>query len=98
MDEALFRHAWNEISYAKDAIENAARAFQRCGDDSSKPHVIMKARVFLDSPGNWCCMFGECLATSPAGFGNSPARACADFDRRWLWSHAEIDAADNGNQ
>ena len=86
---------------ALEVQQQAYAASQRIQDSASEiaseltaPHVKMRARVFLDKPGVWCCMYGECLADSPAGFGDSPARACSDFDRRWTYSQAEIDKAD----
>lgn len=94
MDEALFRIAHNAIESAADSIRQAASVWECAGNDRRAPHLLVGARVFLDSPGHWCCMFGDCLATAPAGYGDSPARACADFDRRWLWSTAEIDKHD----
>lgn len=60
-------------------------------DEAAMPHVLMRPRVFLEKPGVWCAMYGECLADSPAGFGSSPYAACADFDRRWLYSQEQID-------
>jgi hypothetical protein len=101
MNDELFRIAHNAIERSADTVMQAARQYEQHAMDLNKPHVYMRPRVFLDQPGVWCCMYGDCLATCPAGFGDSPARACADFDRRWLWSTAEIDkheAARGGEQ
>ena len=98
MDQSLFNVAYNAIECSRTNIGDAASAFQRVAEDLQRPHIVMRARVFLEKPGVWCCMYGECLADSPAGFGDSPARACADFDRRWLWSQAEIDAHDKAKE
>ena len=84
--------------YAFSAGQRIEWAAANIEQTLTAPHVVMRARVFLDQPGVWCCMYGECLADSPAGFGDSPARACADFDRRWLWSQAEIDAHDKAKE
>jgi len=73
---------------------NAAEAVRDAARQATLPHVLMRPRVFLDQPGHWCAMYGECLADSPAGYGDSPYAACADFDRRWLWSQAQIDKCD----
>lgn len=48
----------------------------------SAPHTRMKPRIFPD--GNmWCALYGEDLQEGIAGFGETPAAACADFDKNW---------------
>lgn len=48
----------------------------------SAPHTQMRPRVFPD--GNaWCALYGDDLQCGVAGFGKTPAEACADFDTNW---------------
>lgn len=48
----------------------------------SSPHVLMRPAVFPD--GNaWCALYGENLQEGVCGFGDTPALACADFDKNW---------------
>jgi hypothetical protein len=45
-------------------------------------HATMRPRVFPD--GNmWCALYGDNLQDGVAGFGETPAKACADFDKNW---------------
>lgn len=48
----------------------------------SASHVLMRPRVFPDGD-QWCALYGEDLQMGVAGFGDTPAAACADFDRNW---------------
>lgn len=45
-------------------------------------HVRMKPRVFQDGTA-WCCLYGDNLQEGVAGFGDTPAQACAAFDIAW---------------
>jgi hypothetical protein len=81
------------VGAAHQASQSAQNCFDGLREVYEAPHVYMRPRVFLDSPGVWCCMYGECLADSPAGFGDSPSKACDDFDRRWRYSQQQIDKA-----
>lgn len=46
------------------------------------PHVRMRPAVFPDG-NQWCCLYGNDLQVGVAGFGETPARACAAFDLAW---------------
>lgn len=46
------------------------------------PHVIHNAQIIRDG-NQWCCILGD-LPTGVCGFGNTPAEACAEFDRVWI--------------
>ena len=46
-----------------------------------EPHVVMRPEVTKD--GNaWLCIYGD-LPTGVVGCGETPEKACADFDRAW---------------
>lgn len=45
------------------------------------PHVIHGAQVMQDG-NQWCCILGD-LPTGVVGFGDTPEKACAEFDRVW---------------
>lgn len=48
----------------------------------SAPHVVENARVFLD--GNmWCCLKGDDIQSGVCGFGETPEKACSEFDNVW---------------
>lgn len=46
------------------------------------PHVVMRARVTQDG-GKYLCVYGENIQDGIVGEGDTPAAACADFDRAW---------------
>ncbi len=60
------------------ACANNAAAHAR-----NSPHVIYGARVTQDG-NQWLALVGDDLATGVVGCGDSPAAACAAFDRAWL--------------
>lgn len=45
------------------------------------PHVIHGAQIAQDG-NQWCCILGD-LQTGVVGFGDTPERACAEFDKVW---------------
>lgn len=76
-------------------MNQITEAWTNSGDMAGRPHVLMRPCVFPENITTWCCLYGENIQEGVAGFGDSPRAACDDFDRRWNWSQAQIDAADN---
>jgi hypothetical protein len=77
------------------AIEDIRQAICVAADKISSPHAIMRPRVFPD--GNmWCALYGDDLQMGVAGFGATPAAACADFDKNWNTQRALIEK-ENGD-
>jgi hypothetical protein len=71
-EQAVLNSQWNAAQEA-NITEQARRA----------PHVLLPVRVTPD--GNmWCCLYGEDLMVGVAGFGETPAQACAAFDEAWF--------------
>ena len=46
------------------------------------PHVLMRPAIYPDG-NQWCALYGINLQEGVAGFGDTPALACADFDKNW---------------
>lgn len=67
----------NEMYLVRAAVTEAM-------DFIAAPHVRMSPKVFPEG-NQWCCLYGDDLAVGVAGFGDSPAAACAAFDQAW-WS------------
>src|SRR5208283_992183 len=86
MSSAIGEHA--EELYRQAALVALVRE-----QDISKPSMTIRPRLFLDGD-RWCALFGENIQDGVAGFGSSPARAYADFDRNWMWSKAEKESYD----
>lgn len=61
----------------------------------ASPHVLMRPAVSPD--GNmWCALYGEDLQCGVAGFGETPEKACADFDKNWREQTLKIKEQRNG--
>ena len=69
----------SDFSFEVESIKNAA--WEACGAISA-PHAVMKPVVFPDGS-MWCALYGEDLQRGVAGFGETPALACVDFDKNW---------------
>jgi hypothetical protein len=66
------QHAAVAIAEAAAGIESAMTA----------PHVLMRPSLAPD--GNmWSALYGPSLAEGVCGFGETPAAAMADFDKKW---------------
>ena len=75
------------MSYASEqgvlnAQWNAAEMAFQVEVARSAQHVLMRPRVYPDG-GQWCALYGENLQEGVAGFGETPEKACADFDLNW---------------
>jgi hypothetical protein len=68
-EQAVLNTQWNAAAEAI-ATEQARRA----------PHVLLSPRIFLDGD-QWCALLGENLVEGVAGFGDTPEKACAEFDK-----------------
>lgn len=58
--------------------DNAEEAFT----DMVRPSVLYRPRIFVDGR-LWCALYGDNLQDGVAGFGESPAAAMRDFDKKW---------------
>lgn len=70
-EQAVLNNQWNAAQEA-NITEQARRA----------PHVLMRPRVFPDGD-MWCALLGENLMEGVVGFGETPEKACAEFDAAW---------------
>ena len=61
---------------------NATELACRAEELRAAPHVLMRPAVYPDG-NQWCALYGEALQMGVAGFGETPAKACADFDHNW---------------
>jgi hypothetical protein len=65
----------NDAYLARMAIVEAAMFV-------SAAHTRMRPAIYPDGD-MWCALYGEDLRNGVAGFGATPAAACADFDKNW---------------
>ena len=54
-------------------------------NEHTRPSVLYRPDVFIDGA-YWCALYGKDLQHGVAGFGDSPEKACEDFDRKW-WAN-----------
>lgn len=47
------------------------------------PHVLLRPSIYPDG-NQWCALYGEDLQNGVAGFGDTPAKAAAAFDKMWF--------------
>ena len=79
MNEEWSRIAANAICCA---AQRAGDSAMYAADAHGTPSAVMRPKVFKD--GNaWCALYGDDLQIGVAGFGDSPAAACAAFDKAW---------------
>lgn len=48
--------------------------------EHTKYSILMRPKLFIDGD-QWCALYGADLQEGVAGFGDSPGRALADFDK-----------------
>lgn len=75
------------MSYASDqgvlnGWWNAGECATQAAVAMMQPHVLMRPAIYPDG-NSWCALYGEDLQCGVAGFGETPALACADFNKNW---------------
>lgn len=70
-EQGVLNGQWNaaELAFQAEAARMA-------------PHVLMRPALYPDGD-QWCALYGDDLATGCAGFGETPEKAMADFDKNW---------------
>ena len=48
----------------------------------NEPFTLYRPKIFIDG-NQWCALYGENIQEGVAGFGDSPEKAVADFNRKW---------------
>ena len=75
------------MSYATEqgvlnAQWNAAEMAFQAEVERVRPCVLFRPALYPDG-NQWCALYGVNLQEGVAGFGATPADACADFDTAW---------------
>lgn len=65
------------------ALAQQTAAFIELQREQMRPSALYKPRVFIDGD-QWCALYGTNDRGDAVGYGDSPARACEDFDRNWV--------------
>lgn len=84
VDSSAVENAAREaFGYFSNLIPHAQQEIYVVSDHMTRPHVLMRPTVRPD--GNaWCALYGDNLQEGVSGFGDTPAEACAAFDKNWL--------------
>lgn len=75
-----------ETELATRAHEAKLQAFYMAEDverERARPFMLLRPKVFPDGD-QWCALYGDDLKEGVAGFGDTPAKAAAQFDVEWL--------------
>ena len=77
--ESACRQAFGNADHQITCVaqEYAAAAYEQ-----QRPCVLFKPALSIDGD-QWCALYGSNLQDGGAGFGDSPEKAMADFDKNW---------------
>lgn len=87
-----------QLGNASVLLAGVMESFSCVAYDMSRPSVLYRPTLCPDG-NQWGALYGANLMEGVAGFGDSPAEAMADFDRRWGEKMAALTTspeADNG--
>ena len=59
-----------------------AQEWEIAAYEQQRPSVLLKPAISIDG-NQWCALYGVNLQDGVAGFGDSPAKAMANFDKNW---------------
>jgi hypothetical protein len=76
-----------------EAKQRAANCEWETAEKMAQPSMMLRPRLSVDS-NQWCALYGEDLQTGVAGFGASPEKAYADFDRAWRADWPTVDGGE----
>lgn len=80
MNETSSRHAESAITFAADMCR---AEIQQAAAEYGRPSAVFRPKLFVDG-GRYCALYGEDIHNGCAGFGDTPAKAMADFDVQWF--------------
>ena len=69
--------------YAQCAASAIAEAVTLAAREYERPSAVYRPTLGIDG-NQWCALYGPSLMEGVAGFGDTPAKAMADFDSNWL--------------
>ena len=72
----------DKIARCFDFSHQISAMYESIEYESTRPCVMMRPKLSVDG-NQWCALYGDNLQDGVAGFGDSPAKAMADFDRNW---------------
>lgn len=61
---------------------NAAILAANAAEAQNRPSFLFRPKLKRDG-NTWCALYGDNIQEGVAGFGSSPEKAMADFDKNW---------------
>jgi hypothetical protein len=80
MNDTYSQMAANAICHVASMVGEEVRA---TAGEYARPSVVWKPRLCVDG-NQWCALLGDNLQDGVSGFGDSPADAMWDFDKKWF--------------
>ena len=80
MNDTYSQMAANAICHVASMVGEEVRA---TAGEYARPSVVWKPRLCVDG-NQWCALLGDNLQDGVSGFGDSPAEAMWDFDKKWF--------------
>jgi len=83
--DTAFRQALQDaFGMASHHMACVAQEYAYAAAQTTRPHIMYRLTPFQD--GNaWCVLLGDDLRVGIAGFGDTPLKACHDFDKNFGW-------------
>lgn len=72
------------FSMANHHMACVAQEYCCAARDTTRPHVLYRLTPFQDGD-HWCVLLGDDLQVGIVGFGETPMKACHDFDKNFGW-------------
>ena len=79
LDAEYQQLAANSIAHAAEMTKENILWMLACYE---APSAVYRPRLFMDGD-QWCALYGDNLQDGVTGFGTTPAKAMADFDKNW---------------
>lgn len=64
------------------AIAMSQDVFRQTIHPHGTPSAVYRPRVYKDGD-KWCALYGDNIQVGVCGFGETPEKACWDFDEAW---------------
>ena len=82
--DAISRAASDALGQTSHHMQCVAQEFIWAARELTRPSLTLRLVPFKDG-NKWCVLYGDDLMTGISGFGDTPLKACHDFDKAYGW-------------
>ena len=82
--DAVSRAASEAFGMTSHHMQCVAQEFICAARELTRPSLTLRLVPYKDG-NKWCVLYGDDLAVGIAGFGDTPLKACHDFDKAYGW-------------